>query len=75
MIGDVEETQFVSTDRWPVPMRLIGNLLAALTGIGFLIIGFLDRKDGLLIAGAILIGSVLIAERPREKPSAGDRAP
>jgi hypothetical protein len=46
----------------------------AITGIGFLIIGFLDRKDGLLIAGAILLGSVLIAERRVWRSKAVDQS-
>ena len=53
-------------------MRLIGTLLSplmALAGVGLLIVGLLDRKDGPLVAGAILLGSVLIAERRTKFPA------
>jgi hypothetical protein len=57
-------------------MYLFGTLLAplmAIVGTGLLMVGALDRRDGFVIAGAILLGSVLIAERQRGKSTAGDR--
>lgn len=53
-------------------MWLIGTLLSplmTLAGIGLLIVGLLDRKDGPLVAGAILLGSVLIAGRRTRPPA------
>jgi hypothetical protein len=57
-------------------MYVLGKLLSpvmAIAGIGLMILGVLDRRDGLTIASAILLGSVLIAERPGLRPTQGDK--
>jgi hypothetical protein len=44
----------------PWPAALLSTVLA-LAGAFLVFIGFIDRRDGLAVAGAILLGSVLMA--------------
>ena len=47
-----------------VVMYIIGYLvlpISAVAGVGLVIVGYIDRRDGLAIAGAVLTAGVLVA--------------
>ena len=54
-------------------MRTIIHAVVAPLALGVMIIGFLDRRDGLVIAGAILEGALIVSVAITSLPVATPR--
>ena len=57
--------------QWPAALL---STVMTLAGVFLVFIAFTDRRDGLAVAGAILLGAVLMAARDPDGPGPTERA-